>query len=378
MNSTKNGNLIKPVAFFVIIVILLLTVVIVASGWHTDTTEPDSGNAEDGADDVPTSGEADNDTNPDNQTPEPPENTIPEPEPKPEVPENLSPLTGLEISPTDGGKLPLCFIIDSTAPNYGTSYSPLIIEVPTEDGRTRSLLFTYSAESLGKLGSITSTRSYLTMLAKDFGGILVSLGSDSNLNRDDGEGISLSVNTGYHYTEYSTFSYSNGDLIKAMLKNLGVDMTDSESKPVFNFVGYFDEEITAEEKAEKLNITYSSSNKTSFVYSSDDEAYILHKNGSEYHDLLNDKPSLFKNILVLFANCTTYETDEYTETHMDITGGGRGLYLTGGTVKEISWSRNADGELLFTADEAPLIINRGNTYISFVKSSQTNTVEYST
>ncbi len=371
MNTVKNGNLIKAVAFFVIIAIIALTLVIVANGWQDDTTMPDNSEADGEIQDTPTSGDADNDTPPKQETPNTPQ--------KPEQPMYLCPITGLESTEEISKSRPLVFTIDTNAPTYGISSARLIIEVPFENGTTRSLLFTYEGENLGKLGSITNTRDMLLELCKDFGGLSVSLGNDSNKSTatsEEYEQVDLGINSGYHYTEYSTFCYTNADLVKAMMKNLGIDSTLTQSSP-FNFIGYFDKEVEGETNAAKISVNYGVNNKTSFTFDKDSGEYTLSKNAMEVRDLLNDKKTSFTNLFILFADSTTYETDKYTETVLDLSCG-EGLYFTGGKATKIIWTRTEDGNFVFfdqSGDE--LIVNRGCSYISFVKASMKGSVEYS-
>ncbi len=370
MNTVKNGNLIKAVAFFVIIAILALTLIIVANGWQDDTNEPDNSEADGDNTDTPTSGDADNDTPTTQQPPEPPE--------EPKVPMYLCPISGIETTEQISKSRPLVLTIDANAPLYGVSSASMIIEVPIENGATRSLLFTYEGEKLGKLGSITHTRDTLLDIAKDFTGISISLGNDGHIqnNNEEYEGIDLGENIGYHYTEYSTFCYTNADLVKSMLKNLAVDRTLTTTAP-FNFIGYFDKEVEGDLIASSININYGINNKTSFSYDIVSGEYTLSKNGLEVRDLLNDKKTSFDNLFILFANSATYETDEYTETVLDLNGG-EGLYFTCGTAIKISWTRSEDGTLEFIDELGnSLKVNRGRSYISFVKASMKNSVEFS-
>lgn len=371
MNTVKNGNLIKAVAFFVIVAILALTLVIVANGWQDDTTKTDNSDAEGNKQDTPTSGDADNDTPPQQNSPITPET--------PEEPTYLCPITGLETVEQISKSRPLVFTIDTNAPAYGISSARLIIEVPFENGTTRSLLFTYEGEKIGKLGSIAYTRDTLLELCKDFGGLSISLGNDSNKTSEtteEYEQVDLGKNSGYHYTEYASFCYTNGDLVKAMITNLTIDRTLTQNFP-FKFTGYFDTSLELEEHAANLSINYGVNNKTSFAFDKDIGEYILSKNALEVRDLLNDKKSSFTNIFILFADSTTYETDKYTETVLDLSCG-EGLYFTNGKATKILWSHTEEGSFVFLDQfGVELLVNRGTSYISFVKASMKGSVEYS-
>ena len=60
---------------------------------------------------------------------------------------------------------------------------------------------------------------------------------------------------------------------------------------------------------------------------------------------------------------------------MNTIGEGRGLYFTNGSCTEINWKSDADGNLKFlNVDGSSLIVNRGKSYIAYVKSSRTDSV----
>ena len=142
MNTIKNGNLIKAVAFFVIVAILALTLVIVANGWQDDTTKTDNSDAEGNKQDTPTSGDADNDTPPQQNSP-----TTPETPETPEAPMYLCPITGLETVEQISKSRPLVFTIDTNAPTYGISSARLIIwgnsvdSIPSKSAKSFSMAF---------------------------------------------------------------------------------------------------------------------------------------------------------------------------------------------------------------------------------------------
>ena len=157
MNTSKTGNPIKLVAFFLVAIILTATVSYAAGGWQAGNLNPDSSDADKNDD---SSGETDD--NIDGITPEP---DIPVVNP---IPEYTDYLTGLEITEEESYKKPLCLVFGTDTPLYGVSSSKLIVELPTEDGATRFVSFTTEATNLGKIGSIAPTRNYISNVAAFF------------------------------------------------------------------------------------------------------------------------------------------------------------------------------------------------------------------
>ena len=93
--------------------------------------------------------------------------------------------------------------------------------------------------------------------------------------------------------------------------------------------------------------------------------------------MLNGKNVAYTNLFILFANTTTYEKSEGTEMVIDTLSGGKGYYLSGGTMTEIYWSVSLEGALEFrTLNGEILTVNRGNSYIGYYKASQMSSVVF--
>ena len=88
-------------------------------------------------------------------------------------------------------------------------------------------------------------------------------------------------------------------------------------------------------------------------------------------------PTKASNIKTASFDSVTYDNFECSQMIMDTLGSGRGFYFTNGTVCEINWVSNSDGSLSFyQPDGQKLIINRGRSYISFMKSSRMDNLFY--
>ena len=93
--------------------------------------------------------------------------------------------------------------------------------------------------------------------------------------------------------------------------------------------------------------------------------------------MLDGKVASYKNVFVLFADMITYETSAGTESIVNTAGGGSGYYATGGKLIEIRWSVGQNGELVFKdLSGAKLVVNRGNSYVGYYKSSDSQSVTF--
>ncbi|MBR2931024.1 MAG: DUF3048 C-terminal domain-containing protein [Clostridia bacterium] len=373
MESGKNGNLGKLVAFFLIVALLAGAVALSASGWQGDELmKPDSGDTAGG--DNPPSGEADENTDGNDE-----QTTVP-PVEEPEKLVYYSYLTGLEISEDESLIKPLCIVFDTEAPMYGISTSLLSVEIPIEGGSTRLLAFTNSATELGKLGSIAPTRGYIDLFASHFGGIPLYCGSDGNISAlSDREALSyvdLSEYSGYHYTEYDRYSYTNDDLLGAYIKNNGVSTVKTDT-PTLPFIHTASSELTDGRSASTALIRYDVGKTTELIYSAETDCYRIKKNSEAVIDRLNGTALEYKNAFILLADATTYETEASTELVLDTGKGGKGYYLNGGRAIEITWQTGTDGNLEFRNADGELInVDCGTTYISITRSSQRDEIKF--
>ena len=373
MKWLQNGNLAKLVAFFVISVVITCTVSFAANGWGSFVSG--SASSDSVSADNATQGQIPGDTS-DNETPEEDVSaSVP-------TPKYYHSITGLEIGLEETLKRPLCFVFSSTDPLYGISSSYLTIEIPTEYGNTRLLCFTDDAKTLGKIGSLAPSRGYVSNLASYFGGILLHYGIDDRIAYEhDAPDSSLDFldTVGYCYTEYGSFVYTNADLVNAFINNMKVSeaATDAVTLP-YAFLADTERVVLDGAAANNVSVVYSDGNSTQLTYSTVDGCYLLSKNTTTKTDLLNDKALKYDNAFILYADSTTYESEEATQLILDTATRGKGVYMTDGKQVEILWERDASGSLKFyTVEGKELFVNRGTTYIGFVKSSQKGTVKIS-
>ena len=371
MKRLQNGNLAKLVAFFVIAVVITCTVSFAANGWQSFIyNEPDS-------DKITTENNSANnkvDENNDGVK----DNDIPVVQPTEKY---YHPITGLQTNVNSTLNKPIAVCLESHTPLYGISSSFLTIEFPTEYGNTRFLCFTDEATSLGKIGSIAPSRGYISNLASYFGGILLSYGSDDKFEYEFNSPagvLDLKATSGYSYTEYNSFVYTNGDLVNAFINNTNTDRSTTElsSVPYVFTNGYVVD--LAGNKAQSISIKFSDTSDTLLSSSELDRKYVMSKKNSFEKDLLNDKTVSYDNVFILYASTLTHETQDNTQLIVNTNTSGTGIYATGGECVEITWEKDALGNLTFyNLQGEKLVVNRGTSYIAYVKASSKASVQIS-
>ncbi len=372
MNNSKTGSYGRLIAFFLVAVIVLCAFGFAVEGWQTKDNTP--------TDNSGTS------TNPEGEIPgaEAPSDDV-QAGANPQLPTNPSStdyITGLEISDDELNLSYISFTLDSTAPLYGIHSTELLIEIPIEND-TRYLVFTKNVKEIGKIGSIAPTRAYISALTKSFCSVLVSLGNDDTVNYPSidisDKHFDLTKNIGYSYTEYSKYNYSNGQLIDAGLTNLDIslDCQDAHTVP-YTFADLSEGLISGNLPAQSVTLPFGDTSSTKLTYSQEKGTYILSKNDSTKIDLLTDSPLEFTNVFVLFADSITYEDEGGSEMVMNTAGSGKGIYITAGTAQNITWVSDESGAMTFLDESQNILtVNRGTSYIGFVKSARMADVKFS-
>ncbi len=368
MKASTTRNHLRPVAFFLIALALIFTVGFAALGRQTDDNHGNNGNVDTDSDKADT-----------NTLPQQKPNSDPSQDSQIYVPTHVNYLTGLECSESTASSKPIVFLMNSASPNYGISSADMIIELPTETGETRLLAYISKDNLPTKIGSIAPSRGYIDNMIRYFGGFLVSNAKDDFIKYDsydiEGSYFDLSSKSEYGYTEYTKYLYTNNELLNsAFSKTDALSMTAHVNIP-YSFPEYPVQPIKGASSGVNIVVPYSSSNETSFTYSENTGNYVLSKNGQQKHDLLNDRKIEYKNVFLLFADATTYETAKNSELVLDTKSGGVGIYFTEGTSTYFNWCTDSEGNMFFNTESGEkLTANRGTSYIGIMKSSRISDV----
>ncbi len=370
MNKLKGTGIIRLIAFFLVTVVLVCAFGFSADGWQLFNDKEQNKN------ESLNSGTGNNSQQgwQDTETGTPPENY---------VPEYTSPLTGLEITREESLVRPIGFVLDGSSPFYSLSLCDVMVELPVENGGTRILAITSDMTNAWKIGSLAQTRGYISNIGKFFDAIIASGGKDDSIEYiscdTEKDELLLSVENTYCYSEYSYYLYTNVNLINSAINAYQISQkkTDGKSSP-FNFVYCDADEISGEITADSVSVVYSSSVVCRFDYTEENGYYTLNRNGNANNDLLNNASLNYKNCLILFADSVTYEGVSGAQTVMNTIGNGDGYYFTNGSAIKIKWQSDLEGNLMLTDESGtPLTINRGKSYIGFVKSSRPESVSFS-
>ena len=360
MKRSKQSNYLKIVAFVLIAIITVSALGFVANGWQPILNPEEGGENNDISPDDSENGGADI--------------------PVDATPKYYNYLTGLETNEGCANIAPIAFVTTPKKPLYGISSASLTVEFPIEGEDSRLLIFTDSATSLGKIGQIEPTRGYISNLARYFGGILLSYGDEDVIKYDSlsiaNQHIDLTDISGFHYTE-GKIAYSNGDLLQAALRTLGISLAfDTTPRLPFNFVQTEGPKLSFSVPCRSTIIPVDSSVSTKLLYNEESGRYSYCKNDVQITDSLNTAKIEYDNAFILLADSITYESVSGSELVVKTNERGRGYYLTNGSYTEVKWVTEGGTMTIYDENDNKLAVNRGVTYIAFVKSTQEQLIKF--
>ena len=366
MKTLKMNSLTRLLAIVLIAVILISVITIAVGGkqsnYEDDNDSGDIGNTTEKTDEDKDSSTEEDQNN--DQTQIPDDNTQ-------EALKFFNPITGLEVTEDEYKSSPLAFLVDSNAPLYGISNADITFEIPLENGKTRLLVYQTKRNTLWKIGSLAPARDFISSLANLFGGTIISYEKDDIVDYDADDHSStlldLSYFSGSYNVENSKYVYSSLDRINEVIsKNSDTSLSEYKSAPYF----ISDEAVFGTSEAKSIFLPYSEKSDSNLFYSERTGKYTYYKSSTKAIDKLSGAEISYKNVFVLFANSTTYETSVGKELIIDTYSGGSGYYASNGQMTEINWNLTEDGTVIFTTLNGEILkVNKGNSYIAFYKTS---------
>ena len=297
------------------------------------------------------------------------------------------PLTGLETTECASVSRPVAVSFGNTSyalPQFGIGNSDVLLEFPIENGATRLVMVTNEYATLEKIGGIRSTRNYISDVVASFDAIQIYAGTSdvtASVLFDGRDTLDyLTQNLGsLCYRDTSRIMPHNlmttGSLIASEIGKLGYRTTlaDSFVAP-YSFPDGNGRIPAGSQPASEVLITFSQTQNASFSYQSESGVYLRSQLGEKQIDGIDGKTVSFTNLIVLSSDCATFETENGSEFSL-ILNGGKGKLITDGTSRDVIWTMENGSFSLFDADGNKLTVNRGTTYIGFIRVSDQNALK---
>lgn len=285
----------------------------------------------------------------------------------------LSPFTGLPVA--EIFDRPYAIIIENlpqARPQSGLSKADIVYEVPVEAYITRFLTF-YLSPCEEEIGPVRSARPYFAYIAKEYDGIIAHCGysihTEAVLKDIKAKHIDERYNSTYYkrtknrnapHNLYTTLSR----LAQGAEKFNYLSPPDSPPPPVFSFK----EKTLPEQIVASISIAFSAESLVEYRWNTPG-TYTRYNDGRLFTDANNGEAVEVKNVIVQFVNTRTFTDEGHLE--ITLTGEGKGLLFSGGTVEEIKWQKsnyNAKTRFLDTSGRE-IYLQPGNTWIHLVPAS---------
>lgn len=292
------------------------------------------------------------------------------------APGDVNPLTGLRELESGAATRPVAVMIGNDSrsrPQYGLDKADILVETETEGGITRLMaVFANASRVPDKLGPVRSARSPFALLAQSLDAVYVHAGGST-------AGLSTIQSTGIAHIDGLTYDGStfwrdaqlrqtkgleysmltSGDKLAARIKSAGIRTSSDRGAP-FSFGNQ-----AGSGKGQAVQVVYSGAQSVSFTYDAATGLYTKYngKLGSASPHKTADGASLtFSNVLVM-ADQKVAENEATISFRLNQ---GEGLLVSGGTSREIRWTRTGSRLSFLEADGSPLQAAPGKTYICLV------------
>lgn len=305
-------------------------------------------------------------------------------EEKPKVEEKL------KILDLESNTRPYAVMINniSTVWDYqcGLEDAYLVYEIIVEGGYTR-LMAIFKDKQLDRIGSVRSSRHYFLDYALENDAIYVHFGwspqAESDMKTLGVNNINFLSYNGYTRdkslglaTEHTAFTTTSK--IMDGTNHYGYRTTTDEDALLDYSVKSIDlSSMEGVEVANKININYSNSRSTEFIYDSVNKVYNRFQNNKVHKDYITGKQYTAKNIITYKVDNYTISGDDKGRQTIDNLGNGTGWYITEGYAIPIKWEKAARSSktIYKYSDGTEIKVNDGNTYIQIQPSGQNLSIE---
>ena len=270
-------------------------------------------------------------------------------------------------------------------PQAGLQDAYLSYELIAEGGITRILAF-FKDTNTEKIGSVRSARHYFLDYVLENDAIFVHYGHSPQALSDI---KSLSINNINGMYDGSTFyrdktlkrasehtAFTTMEKIKNTIKSKGYRTeTDNGTLLKYSAVNKDYSKDENSKTANKVSITYSDYQTTSYEYDKENKVYKMYMSNKEHTDLVTNKQYTVKNIITYQVENSAI--DKKGRQNLYNTGKGEGYFISNGIATKINWSKaTRSAKTKYTLmDGSELVVNDGNTWIHIQPKNKTLKIE---
>ena len=306
-------------------------------------------------------------------------------------PTDYNRLTGLDdLSEEAKGKRPVAIMINNikaSLPQYGISGADLMFECLVEGGITRMMAVYADYTKVPTVCSVRSCRYYFPIFAQGLDAVYFCFGSNPTLGTPTLKKLKIDYFNGAEKYDELIFgrdpnrlgAYSRehtgivkGKNIPALYQkyNIRADYKEGKDRYIFKFRNSEKTAAVSKKECKKLTLNFSRSYYSTFTYDAATKKYLKQHSGKPHMDTASGKQLSYTNVFVLETTVKLYGNGPLVQINWK---GGTGYYISGGTVKAITWTKkNANSAIIIKdADGKRVTVNKGNSYIGVVNKGET-------
>lgn len=302
---------------------------------------------------------------------------------------DINPLTGAADMDTDNNRPVAYAVPDESADitQIGIEHADMYFETETEAGIPRMLAIFSSVDRIpDRVGPVRSARPHFVKFVDALDAIYCHVGGSQDAKKAIS---SLGINDIESASEIDpTLSASDNvswnrkaflkDKVQNLVKQYGYKTTTKTNSP-FAFG-----KKEGDKPANTLDVKISHSYNIGFTYNEESGLYTKHRVTMKGDGLAMDEHKTgsggtitVSNVIVMFdkRSVLDYKNGSAYRITFELESGS-GLLVSGGTAREIKWTRTADQLSYFEADgETPLTVAEGKTYVALVDKTLENQTE---
>jgi hypothetical protein len=304
--------------------------------------------------------------------PEPP----PKVEPTTPPPQPESPLTGLPVDEQVAKRRPVAVMIGNSSkerPQEGLSRASVVYEILAEGGITR-LMALYLDNDAQSIGAVRSARHYFLYAAAGHGAVYAHCGGSPQAladlktlgvqNLDDMRDRGVMWRIRDRVAPYNLYT-STANLWYAIEERKW-----STREPVAAPWGFSDEAATGRPGA-SVKIPYPNGNNgytVQYDYDSVSGMYRRSVDGQPHIDAQDSSQITAKTVIIIYVKTWLIPNDKDLRVDMDLVGSGKGLVVSDGKLRDITWSKKSKASAFEFKETggSRLSIRRGNVWIQVV------------
>lgn len=295
-------------------------------------------------------------------------------------------LTGELIDAAKAGRRPVAVMMSNdkeALPHYGMNRAGVVYEAPVEGGMNRFMSIIEDYDTLERIGSVRSCRTYYTYFAREFEAVYAHFGQSvfalpylermEHLNGIEGKGAVAFYRSKDKKAPHNAYT-SGAGLLK------GIEAMGYLQEYPETYKGHYrfakpERPVIPEGGAEAFyaapGYLY---NKPWFEYHKDDGLYYRFQYGGPH---LSDEGQIaVKNIIFQYCPTGFYKPSEYLD--IDVHTPGLGYYFTNGTGISVTWKK--DGEYgvtrYYDKDGQEILLNPGKTWVCIIPDDRIDKAEF--